>query len=214
MKKVLEIILKKKLRKILYIIAILSHFSLSDNMLRFDFPSPPPASHLIAALDELFALGAIGEDGQLTRPLGQNMAELPLPPQLAKMLLVSGVCICVFGIERVGCFSVQMLLCVSFSIQLINTSCLYHLFFLHLSSLSFLQMMNIPCLYNLFWFVTKLLEKAVLFMCIFQVFPLCRLLTPFNHPVILCPYNTRSFLSISVFVSSQVFSLSWPSCFR
>uniref|UniRef100_A0A0P4WGX4 RNA helicase n=1 Tax=Scylla olivacea TaxID=85551 RepID=A0A0P4WGX4_SCYOL len=61
-----------------------------DNMLRFDFPSPPPASHLIAALDELFALGAIGEDGQLTRPLGQNMAELPLPPQLAKMLLVSG----------------------------------------------------------------------------------------------------------------------------
>lgn len=61
-----------------------------DNMLRFDFPSPPPASHLIAALDELYALGAIGDDGQLTRPLGQHMAELPLPPQLAKMLLVSG----------------------------------------------------------------------------------------------------------------------------
>ena len=85
---------------------LLSYHSLSDNMLRFDFPSPPPASHLIAALDELFALGAIGEDGQLTRPLGQNMAELPLPPQLAKMLLVSGVC--VFGVEGVKCFTVRM----------------------------------------------------------------------------------------------------------
>lgn len=61
-----------------------------ENMLRFDFPSPPPAKHLIAALDELFALGAITEEGTLTQPLGQQMAEFPLLPQLAKMLLVSG----------------------------------------------------------------------------------------------------------------------------
>lgn len=59
-------------------------------MLRFDFPSPPPAKHLIAALDELFALGAVTKKGTLTQPLGQQMAEFPLPPQLAKMLLVSG----------------------------------------------------------------------------------------------------------------------------
>ena len=85
-------------------------------MLRFDFPSPPPASHLIAALDELFALGAIGDDGQLTRPLGQNMAELPLPPQLAKMLLVSGVCfVCVWcrGSEMFYCKDVCISVCLS-----------------------------------------------------------------------------------------------------
>ncbi|XP_069179733.1 probable ATP-dependent RNA helicase DHX35 isoform X5 [Procambarus clarkii] len=61
-----------------------------ENMLRFDFPSPPPAKHLSAALDELFALGALTEEGTLTKPLGQQMAEFPLPPQLAKILLVSG----------------------------------------------------------------------------------------------------------------------------
>ena len=63
---------------------------LAENMLRFDFPSPPPARHLTAALDELFALGALSEEGSLTVPLGQRMAELPISPQLAKMLLVSG----------------------------------------------------------------------------------------------------------------------------
>ncbi|KAK7083978.1 ATPdependent RNA helicase [Halocaridina rubra] len=61
-----------------------------ENMLRFDFPSPPPARHLMSALDELFALKAINEEGVLTSPLGQQMAEFPLPPQLSKMLLVSG----------------------------------------------------------------------------------------------------------------------------
>ncbi|XP_042242788.1 probable ATP-dependent RNA helicase DHX35 [Homarus americanus] len=61
-----------------------------ENMLRFDFPSPPPAKHLTSALDELYALGALTEEGTLTKPLGQQMAEFPLSPQLAKMLLVSG----------------------------------------------------------------------------------------------------------------------------
>ncbi|XP_047489754.1 probable ATP-dependent RNA helicase DHX35 [Penaeus chinensis] len=71
--------------------AVLSLMALGiENMLRFDFPSPPPAGHLTAALDELVALGALGEDGTLTRPLGQQMAEFPLSPQLSKMLLVSG----------------------------------------------------------------------------------------------------------------------------
>lgn len=61
-----------------------------DNMLRFDFPSPPPSRHLVAALEELFALGAVGEGVRLTDPLGRRMAELPLAPSLAKMLLVAG----------------------------------------------------------------------------------------------------------------------------
>ncbi|KAK4306482.1 hypothetical protein Pmani_021694 [Petrolisthes manimaculis] len=61
-----------------------------ENMLRFDFPSPPPARHLTAALDELFSLGALTEEGHLSHPLGERMAEFPLSPHLAKMLLVSG----------------------------------------------------------------------------------------------------------------------------
>ncbi|RXG72925.1 putative ATP-dependent RNA helicase DHX35 [Armadillidium vulgare] len=71
--------------------AVLSLMALGiDNMLRFDFPSPPPSSHLVSALNELFALGALNDEGQLSDPLGKQMAELPLIPQLSKMLLISG----------------------------------------------------------------------------------------------------------------------------
>ena len=59
-------------------------------MLRFDFPSPPPARHLIEALQELLALGALSEKVQLTDGVGTRMAETPLAPQLAKMLLTAG----------------------------------------------------------------------------------------------------------------------------
>ena len=62
----------------------------ADNMLVFDFPSPPPSGNLVAALEELYALGAVGDSVNLTDPLGQRMAEMPLSPALAKMLLVSG----------------------------------------------------------------------------------------------------------------------------
>jgi len=61
-----------------------------DNIVRFEFPSAPPSRNLIAAFELLFALGAIDEDGQLTRPLGEQMAELPIAPTLSKMLLASG----------------------------------------------------------------------------------------------------------------------------
>lgn len=33
---------------------------------------------------------ALDDDGRLTTPFGVNMAEFPLEPMLAKMLLVSG----------------------------------------------------------------------------------------------------------------------------
>ncbi|KAL0273842.1 UNVERIFIED_CONTAM: hypothetical protein PYX00_006419 [Menopon gallinae] len=60
-----------------------------DNVLRFNFPAPPPAKNLAAAMELLFALGAIDEDGKLT-PLGSNMAEFPMHPLYSKMLLTSG----------------------------------------------------------------------------------------------------------------------------
>ncbi|KAI9221320.1 hypothetical protein BC828DRAFT_381326 [Blastocladiella britannica] len=49
---------------------------------------PPPAQTLIAALELLYALSALDDEGMLTR-IGRKMAEFPLDPSLAKMLLLS-----------------------------------------------------------------------------------------------------------------------------
>ena len=61
-----------------------------DDVLHFDFPSPPPAPTLARALEVLYALGALDEDARLTEPLGLQLAEFPLEPMLAKFLLSSG----------------------------------------------------------------------------------------------------------------------------
>ena len=61
-----------------------------DNIVRFDFPSAPPSRNLIAAIELLYALGALDERGELSQPLGEQMSELPIHPTLAKMLLSSG----------------------------------------------------------------------------------------------------------------------------
>ncbi|XP_022202278.2 probable ATP-dependent RNA helicase DHX35 [Nilaparvata lugens] len=62
-----------------------------DNVLRFSFPSAPPARNLLLALELLCALGALSaEDGALTRPLGIRLAEFPLSPLHAKALIAAG----------------------------------------------------------------------------------------------------------------------------
>ena len=61
-----------------------------DNVVKFEFPSAPPSKNLIACLELLYALGAIDDAGALTRPLGENMCELPVHPTVAKMLLGAG----------------------------------------------------------------------------------------------------------------------------
>ncbi|EXJ86362.1 hypothetical protein A1O3_03313 [Capronia epimyces CBS 606.96] len=60
-----------------------------DNIVRFDFLSPPPSQLLVRAFDLLYSLGAIDEYAKLTSPLGTRMAELSIPPMMAKCLLVS-----------------------------------------------------------------------------------------------------------------------------
>jgi pre-mRNA-splicing factor ATP-dependent RNA helicase DHX16 len=54
----------------------------------FDFLDPPPADTLIQSLEQLYALGALNDRGELTK-LGRRMAEFPVDPQFSKSLIVS-----------------------------------------------------------------------------------------------------------------------------
>mmetsp|Transcript_52395 Transcript_52395/g.87094 ORF Transcript_52395/g.87094 Transcript_52395/m.87094 type:complete len:700 (+) Transcript_52395:62-2161(+) len=60
-----------------------------DDILNFDFLSSPPAESMARALEVLYALGGIDNYCKLTKPLGERMAEMPLSPMLAEMLLKS-----------------------------------------------------------------------------------------------------------------------------
>ena len=59
-----------------------------NDLIAFDFMDPPPAQTLITALENLFALGALDDEGLLTR-LGRKMADFPIEPPMAKMLIAS-----------------------------------------------------------------------------------------------------------------------------
>ncbi|KAK4139824.1 P-loop containing nucleoside triphosphate hydrolase protein [Dichotomopilus funicola] len=60
-----------------------------DNVLRFDFLSPPPAELMTRALELLYSLGALDDYAKLTKPLGMRMAELAVEPMMAKTLLAA-----------------------------------------------------------------------------------------------------------------------------
>lgn len=57
-----------------------------QNVLRFDWMTSPSSSMLERALEFLFCLGAIDEDGKLTKPLGVRMAEIPIDVMMAKIV--------------------------------------------------------------------------------------------------------------------------------
>jgi ATP-dependent RNA helicase DDX35 len=78
------------------------------NVAAFDMPTPPPAAHLAAALELLYALGALDDDAALTSPVGERMAELPLPPLLGRMLL---------GSTEEGCAEEALSVCALVSVQ-------------------------------------------------------------------------------------------------
>ncbi|PUZ60922.1 hypothetical protein GQ55_4G216800 [Panicum hallii var. hallii] len=59
-----------------------------NDLLTFDFMDPPASQALVSAMEELYSLGALDEEGLLTR-LGRKMAEFPQEPPLSKMLLAS-----------------------------------------------------------------------------------------------------------------------------
>jgi ATP-dependent RNA helicase DHX8/PRP22 len=59
-----------------------------NDLLHFDFMDPPPTNTMLTALEELYALSALDDDGLLTR-LGRQMADFPMDPALAKSLITS-----------------------------------------------------------------------------------------------------------------------------
>jgi pre-mRNA-splicing factor ATP-dependent RNA helicase DHX15/PRP43 len=59
-----------------------------DDLVHFDFMDPPAPETLMRALELLNYLGALDDEGNLTG-LGATMAEFPLDPQLAKLLITS-----------------------------------------------------------------------------------------------------------------------------
>lgn len=59
-----------------------------DDLVHFDFMDPPAPETLMRALELLNYLGSLDDDGNLTE-VGSIMAEFPLDPQLAKMLIAS-----------------------------------------------------------------------------------------------------------------------------
>ncbi|XP_054164351.1 probable ATP-dependent RNA helicase DHX35 [Oppia nitens] len=79
-----------------------------NNLAKFEFISSPPERHVVAALDLLYALGALNDSGGLTDPLGLRMAEFPLHPMFTKMLFAS---------QQFGCSEEALTICAVLQVQ-------------------------------------------------------------------------------------------------
>ena len=65
-----------------------------NNIVEFDFIDPPPAETMMKAVEQLYTLGAINDEGDLTK-LGRRMAEFPTDPFMARAILYADTCGCV-----------------------------------------------------------------------------------------------------------------------
>ncbi|RMJ28037.1 hypothetical protein PHISP_01065 [Aspergillus sp. HF37] len=79
-----------------------------DNIVRFDFPTPPPADLVIRAFELLYSLGAVDDYAKLTKPLGMRMAELAVDPMMGKVLLTA---------QSFGCLSEILSIAAMVSLQ-------------------------------------------------------------------------------------------------
>lgn len=59
-----------------------------NDLINFDFMDAPPQQTMVTALENLYALSALDDEGLLTR-LGRKMADFPMDPAMAKMLIAS-----------------------------------------------------------------------------------------------------------------------------
>ncbi|KAJ1434750.1 P-loop containing nucleoside triphosphate hydrolase protein [Ochromonadaceae sp. CCMP2298] len=76
------------------VVLMLKSLGIND-LLNFDFMDKPPAETLMRALEQLYALGALNDRGELTK-MGRRMAEFPVDPMMSKVLIAS---------EKFGCSS-------------------------------------------------------------------------------------------------------------
>lgn len=74
-------------RNLSHTILMLKAMGIND-LLHFDFMDPPPINTMLTALEELYALSALDDEGLLTR-LGRKMADFPIEPSLAKVLIAA-----------------------------------------------------------------------------------------------------------------------------
>ena len=74
------------------VVLMLKSLGIND-LLNFDFMDKPPTEALMRALEQLYALGALNDRGELTK-MGRRMAEFPLDPMMSKVLINS---------EKYGC---------------------------------------------------------------------------------------------------------------
>ena len=68
-------------------ILLLKSLGIND-LLDFDFMDPPPTDTIVRAVEQLYALGALNNAGELTK-VGRQMAEFPTDPMLAKAILAA-----------------------------------------------------------------------------------------------------------------------------
>jgi len=62
-----------------------------DNILNFDFMSPPSIEAMARAMEVLFASKIVDADARLTKEYGETISELPVSPLIAKCLIASGL---------------------------------------------------------------------------------------------------------------------------
>lgn len=82
-----------KRNNIINIVLMLKSLGIND-LINFDFITKPPHENFVKALEQLYALGALNNEGCLTK-LGRKMAEFPLNPFLSKMIIKSSEYECV-----------------------------------------------------------------------------------------------------------------------
>ncbi len=78
-----------------------------DDLVHFDFLDPPAPETLMRALELLNYLGALDDEGELTK-LGHNMSDFPLDPQLAAVLLAA---------PKFGCLAEALSIIAMLSVQ-------------------------------------------------------------------------------------------------
>jgi len=88
------------------VVLMLKSLGIHD-LIHFDFMDPPPLQALKRALNQLYALGALNQRGELTR-LGRRMAEFPTDPLLSKMLLAA---------EQFGCVEEALTVAAMLDVQ-------------------------------------------------------------------------------------------------